>query len=285
MPTFESKAESQVTKMLFLGHTGSGKTGSLASLGASGYTVRILDMDNGSEILKDFILNPRSMYRKGLSGHWTDEEAKGIEKRMSFVPLTEGMSYNKAIKKFVPTATAWEGINKLLDNWEDGEDKAGNLGLWGPRDVLVIDSLSRLADAAFAFQLKMNGRLLAKPEQGDWFLAQGLVESLLKTFYSDEVKCNIIVCAHIAYIETDAGPTRGFPQTLGKALSPKIGQYFNHALLAKTSGQGEAQKRVIVTNTSGVIELKNVAPLRVKAEYPLETGLADYFRDTRAKGA
>ena len=30
-----------------------------------------------------------------------------------------------------------------------------------------------------------------------------------------------------------------------------------------------------------MIELKNTAPLQVKDEYPLETGLAEYFRDVR----
>jgi hypothetical protein len=32
------------------------------------------------------------------------------------------------------------------------------------------------------------------------------------------------------------------------------------------------------------VELKNTAPLKVQGEYDLATGLADYFRDVRAKG-
>ena len=103
--------------------------------------------------------------------------------------------------------------------------------------------------------------------------------------YSDAIKCNVVMVCHIAFIETEGGPTRGFPQTVGKAISPKIGQYFNHALLAKSSGQGEAAKRVILTNTSGMIELKNAAPLRVKPEYGLATGLAEYFRDVKGPPA
>ncbi len=34
-----------------------------------------------------------------------------------------------------------------------------------------------------------------------------------------------------------------------------------------------------------MIELKNTAPNRVKAEYDLATGLAEYFADVRAQAA
>jgi len=51
--------------------------------------------------------------------------------------------------------------------------------------------------------------------------------------------------------------------------------------MAQTTGQGTNQKRRIKTSTVGVIELKNSAPLRVDSEYPLETGLAQYFKAIR----
>ena len=279
MPTFENFQESQVTKAIILGHTGAGKTGALASLAAAGYNVRILDLDKGVEILKDYVLNPQSIYTKANPGHWTQDDCRDIAKRITYVTITEKMSIKAG--RAIPRADGWKRVNDQLDHWRDGETDLGNIGTWGPKDVLVIDTLSRASSMAFNFILAMNGRLLVRPEQSDWGQGQKLVEDLLTMLYSDEVKCNVIVNAHISYIETEAGPTRGFAQTLGKALSPKVGQYFNHALMAKTTGQGEAQKRVIVTNTSGIIELKNPAPLRVKPEYPLETGLADYFRDVR----
>ena len=99
--------------------------------------------------------------------------------------------------------------------------------------------------------------------------------------YSSAVKCHVIMICHLAFIETDQGPTRGFPQSIGKAVATQFGQFFNHALLAESSGQGLAERRVIKTNTSGMIQLKSPAPLRVKPEYALATGLAEYFRDVR----
>ena len=55
-------------------------------------------------------------------------------------------------------------------------------------------------------------------------------------------------------------------------------QYFNSTLQAKTVGN----QHVILTNTADHVELKTIAPLRVKPSYPLETGLAEYFRDIRS---
>jgi len=79
------------------------------------------------------------------------------------------------------------------------------------------------------------------------------------------------------------GQERGYLNTLGKALPPKVGRYFNSTLMVQSSGSGENVKRRIWTATRGAVELKNTAPGRVKGEYPLETGLADYFRDVRGE--
>ena len=59
MPTYEDSelAELGPNKMLYLGHTGAGKTGSLAALAAAGYNVRILDLDKGTQILRDYMRN------------------------------------------------------------------------------------------------------------------------------------------------------------------------------------------------------------------------------------
>jgi hypothetical protein len=101
--------------------------------------------------------------------------------------------------------------------------------------------------------------------------------------YDDGVKCNIIVNCHIVYIGEENGPQHGYPASLGKALSPKIGRYFNTVLLTRTTGQGTNTKRQILTNSTGMVELKTTAPSRVEASYPIETGLADYFKTIRQR--
>jgi hypothetical protein len=180
----------------------------------------------------------------------------------------------------VTKGDSWTKAMALLNEWKDGETNYGGLTTWGSKDVLVIDGLSRLADAAFNRHLVMNGRSGA-PEQRDYGAAQGALKRFLQMLYSDEVKCNIVMICHIKIVELDGEPARGFPQTIGSALSPEIGQFFNHALMAKQSGQGDNVKRVITTKTSGLVQLKTPAPLRVKGEYDLATGLAEYFADLR----
>lgn len=281
MPTFDSYPTSHLVKPLYIGDSGSGKTGSLCSLGAAGYNVRILDLDNGVELIKDFVTNPGSMYRSAKPGHWTKEQCQGIEQRMSYVTITE--DFQIAGGKTLPKGTAWNKINNQLQKWVDGQDDYGNVGDWGPNDVLVIDTLTKFARAAWNFQLSMNQRLGGRPEKNDYWQAQILVENVLTLLQSPAVKCNVIIIGHIDYVEKGDGLTRGVPETIGEALSLKLGRNFNHTLLAKTSGQGTSAVRKIITNTTGMIDLKNTAPLRVKAEYELSTGLCDYFRDVRGE--
>ena len=55
MPSLTQHQSNDYTKMLIIGDSGTGKTGSLTSLVAAGYKLRILDMDNGLETLKQFV--------------------------------------------------------------------------------------------------------------------------------------------------------------------------------------------------------------------------------------
>lgn len=281
----------QITKMLFIGDSGAGKTGALASLADAGYNLRILDLDSGLDVLAN-LLKDKSRYDPGAIS------------RVEYETITDRM--RKAGDKLIPaTASVWQRTAKFLDGWgaqalveaqrrarEQGEDPTkvvlpenvkglGGIASWTDQDVLVIDSLTMLSTAALNFVLSLNARLGQQPHQSDWYQGQQLIESLLQMLYDESVRCNVIVISHIAYIGEENGPVHGYPNTLGKALPPKVGRYFNTTLMAKTTGQGTMLKRKILTNTAGAVELKNTAPTKVKPEYPLETGLADYFRDVR----
>ena len=286
MPTFEPNepTETLPNKMLYLGHTGAGKTGSCAALAAAGYNVRILDLDKGVQILRDYVRNAeRSIYLKAREGLWDAKTAAGTASRLSFVSLDETMVLTGAPgkQKFVPKGDLWSKAMEQLNDWRDGPSRAfGNIGDWGARDVLVLDGLSRLAQAAYNQQLAMSGNIgkfgtVPGDYRPDMYSAQIALERLLLTLFSSAVKCHVVMVCHIAIANNPEGILEGFPQTLGRALAPKIGQYFNHAIMAKDNNGS----RVIVTDTKGMVRLKTPAPLRVKAEYPLETGLAEYFRD------
>ncbi len=270
MPALGQHQSSDIVKMLFIGPSGAGKTGALASLASAGYNLRILDMDNGLDVLANVLNDPKSPYSKDAGA------------RVCFRTLTEKMK-NVAGKVLPASATAWPQAISMLTDWKDPPGTEGAVALgpvssWGPNDILVIDSLSMLSTAAMNFCLSLNARLGQRPHQSDWGEAQGLVEGLLQMLYSDSIKCHVIILCHIKYIGEEGGPQTGYPNTLGQARPPKVGTYFNNALMAQTRGTGASQKRLILTNTTGIVELKNSAPLRVAREYPLETGLADYFK-------
>lgn len=269
MTKLSNHQSAQTTKLLLIGDSGSGKTGALASLASAGYNLWIIDLDNGLDVIRNLLLDPKSPYENGAA------------ERVHFITLTDTRK-NSGGKLIPASANTWQNVSKLLSGelvWgEEGKVKAVDLT---PQDVLVIDSLTFLSKAALNFVLSMNGRLGQKPFQSDWYDGQLAVEGLLETLYDKEIKCNVIVISHIVFIGEDNGPQQGYPATLGKALSPKVGRYFNSALQAKTVGVGVNRKRVIVTDTMGMVELKNSSPLNVKKEYPLSTGLADFFKDVR----
>jgi hypothetical protein len=267
MANIKNHSAAATTKLLFIGDSGAGKTGALASLASAGYNLRIMDFDNGLDVLKNLLLDPKSPYDKGSAD------------RVEYITLTEKMK-NVGGKAVPVKADVWQRAMTMLNHWKEVVDgqvvsDLGPITTWTTQDVLVIDSLSGISQAAMNFILSMTF-------QGDWGLAQNLVEPFLQMLYSDAVVCNVVVNCHITYIGDDNN-MRGYPNTLGKALPPKVGRYFNSMLLAKSTGQGTATKRRILTNVTGVLDLKNTAPLRVASEYDLSTGLADYFKAVRAQ--
>lgn len=255
---------SNTLKMLFIGDSGAGKTGALASLASAGYNLRILDLDNGLDVLTNLLTGPNSPY------------AKDAISRVSYVTVTEKMATRNGTVR-ASAATVWPRVTNLLADWADGDEKFGPVVTWTPNEVLVIDSLTLLSTSCLNYVLSLNGRLGQHPQLQDWGAAQNLMESLLQMLYSTEVKCNVIINCHITYIGDEGGITRAYPAALGRALPPKIGRYFNTMLLASSRGSGNNIKRQIHTNTVGFLDLKNTAPLSVKSEYPLATGLAEYF--------
>lgn len=283
MPNIAQHQSAKTTKLLLIGDSGSGKTGSLCSLARAGYKVHVLDLDNGLDIVKNLLTAENTPY-------------PGAAANFDYITLTEPMIRRQvpavninappargdvSAPTLIPQPKVWVEISKVLQDWKDGDKSLGPVTSWTEQDVLVIDSLSRASTAAMNFQRGLSGRLTIPPWQSDYHLAQGYVESLLQMLYDTSVQCNVIVIAHVTYIGEETGPLKGYPETLGKALPPKVGRYFNSCLMARSVGQGTNIKRKILTNTSGIVELKNTNPLEVKPEYDLDTGLAEYFRDIR----
>lgn len=254
MPSLSNHQSNQTTKILLIGDSGTGKTGALASLAKAGFNLRILDFDNGLDILASLLRDDKAALERVTYETCTDQF---VAKANKLVPVK-----STAWPKAVAALTDWPGL--------------GSPSTWTTNDVLVIDSLTLAGQAAMRFILSMNGRLGGRREQSDWFDAQNLQEDLCALLYSDAVSCNVIVTAHVTYIDRPDGSSAGYPSALGKALPPKIGRYFNAMLLVKRQGT----RRQIVTQAPGLIDIKTPNP-KIPAVFPIETGLADYFKAVR----
>lgn len=270
MPKIAEHQSAQTTKGLLLGNPGSGKTGALCSLAHAGYNLRILDYDNGADIIRSLLLDPGSPYSR--------ESADRVE----FVTMSEPKRKLPNGRLVPGKAEVWTKTLDMLQDWTDGEIKHGHVDTWSTRDVLVFDSMSALSVGAMRHQLSMNGRLGQRPWESDWGEAQDLVRSLVEMVMDSSIKCNVLFLCHLKAIDV-SGIAKNFPNTLGKALPQEIGRYFNTALFVEVSGSGASAKRKISTQPRGIIDLKNTAPFRVKPEYDITHGLAEYFAAVRGE--
>ena len=299
-------------KMLLVGDSKAGKTGALASLLLAGYNIRVIDLDNGADVLMGVgaVKAARTDYSEGASS-WRYKLRNGAS--LDVQTCTDGslrvkrntIVAGKNIEGFalVPDGTAWDKALAQFHLWPE----FGPVETWGSDTVLVIDSLSFLGQAALNWVMKLNGRLGLKPFDTDYGDAQALIRGVLGTLFNTELRCNVIVITHLDYRggnlfkESADRPGRAapkpdhndlsivekaYPMTLGKAMNNTVGRYFNTLFLVKTIGSGASTKRVICTSNTNAgtaqIDLASI-DLEVPAQLPIETGLAEYFERVKGK--
>lgn len=287
MPDLTQHQSTTTTKLLLIGDSGTGKTGALAALAAAGFELFIADFDNGLDVLKDYLTNPKSIYVK---------QSPDCAKRVHYHTLTDPMKSTNGVIT-AAKSVAWDRLGKLLNDWRDEDKSFGNVASWDDNKILVIDSLTMASASALNFHLAMNGLLGTKRTQNearrDVWAAQTLIKRLIEMLYDSAVKANIIVTAHVKYVNDPDKPKpsddnqisvarQGYPSAIGSALSLELTRYFNSALQTKTIGTGTATRHKIYTVSQGIVNLKSSAPLKVLPEYSLETGLAEYFKAIRS---
>ena len=254
MPTLDQHQSSDYTKILYIGDSSSGKTGSLVSLLSDGYRFRIIDMDNGLTALKTY------GKKAGADLSLIEYETYRDEFRMTPTgPMPKG----------VPKA--FTGAMAKLTEWSEIED---------PRSITVIDSLTFLGKAAMAWAKGMNPTV-KDPRQ--WFYtAQQAVETVLAMITSEAYKQNVIIISHVNYKEVMQDVHKGYPSAVGSALGPTIASYFDTLILAEATGSGTNVKRRIKTMPTGVVDLK-MPTSGIDKELPLETGLSTIFTELKTQ--
>jgi len=231
----------------------------LFSLVKADYKLRILDMDNLLDPLKYLIT-------KECPDKLKNVEYRTLRDKRQWTP--EGPK--------VTSPRAYGDAVRMMQNWKYGDTDLGPPAEWGPDCILVLDSLSRLCDAAYDFREPLTprsektGQFDPRATYGD---AQDAVENNIANLTSDSFNTNVIVIGHVTYLTLPDGTTRGFPQGVGQKLSPKIPQYFSTFLMCDNDGG----KRVIRTASTPLIDLANPKPFEMGKTYSIETGLAEIF--------
>lgn len=260
MPSLSAHHSDRFTKMLLEGDPSSGKTGSLTSLVKAGYNLRILDMDNGLDILKQCVLR---------------ECPEKIEK-VEYRPLRDKYKASASGPILDGSPKAFVEALKMLDKWKYGETDFGIPAEWGADVILVVDTLTSLSDSAFEWAKGLNPT--AKDPRQWYGQAQEAIEKVIALLTSASFETNVIIISHVKYVDNPDGSRKGYPTAVGSALSPVLPRYFNSVALCQTSA---SNRRTIRTATTAMIDLKNPKPFEMEKEMPIETGLATFFETLR----
>lgn len=257
-------------RLLNIGESGTGKTGSLASLVIAGYTLWILDYDNGLDILVN-----------ALRAHYKDSpELSSALSRVHYETLRDQTAFINGVPKIKSPVTAWKGAGQTMKKWTEE-------GLGTATDIVVCDTLSTMSSAAFNEAMMVAGRLNQRPQQTDYGWMADSVMLFIGALTDDDAKYNVIVNTHIKFLsgnEDDQTSNRGLPNAKGQQISKDIGKFFNSAVLTRTQGTGPTAKRIISTQPQGVIEVKTSNPFSVKPTYNVDVGMAQLFHDLLGHG-
>lgn len=262
MPTLSQEAAlSGPIKMLLIGHSGVGKTGALTSLVKDGYKLRILDFDNGLAALTQHIL----------------AECPDKMPNVSYMSFRDRYSMGPTGPMVSGGAKAVIGALKALERWEDGSVPAE----WGTDTIVVLDSITAFGRAAYAWARQMN---LSVKEKRQWYQAgQEVIEDTIATLTGEGFGPNVICISHIDVRTQPDGSAKGYTMALGEALGPKLPIYFNTLIVSETSGFGSNVKRKLKTVPTVLVDAKNPAPMKIAAEYPIDTGLSMIFKTLKGQ--
>lgn len=239
-------------KLILLGHSGAGKTGAVLELAKAGYNLKVADFDDK---IADLAV------KSGI----LDREAQD---RVDVIPFRDPEEKQHA---------AWRRFKKALKDWEG----TGAITDWDSNTVFVLDSLTFAAQACFDNEERLNPGV--KDRRQTYGTAQESLRIMLSQLTSSAVKAHVLVLAHVKYVDVFADQeelpsrTEGYPNAVGKAISPFIATYFNSMIEVDVKPNG---KRVIKTQPSAFIKTK--VPILesrgLKKEYPVEGGLPEIFK-------
>lgn len=261
MPSLANHPQGRLVKAICMADSGSGKTGSLASLVDAGYNLRILDFDGKASIIANYCKKPENL--EGSSA----------------IPLQDDFKLGVGGRVAIKKADAFNNGMKLLNKWEDDGVDYGSVESWTEKEVLVIDTLGMMGRSSLNMVLFANGYMNKPPEIQHWGTAMENVEKVVAQLCSDSIPCHVIVNCHIDLREAATGGViKAYPDALGAKLGPKISRYFNTQITLSVRGG----VRKFQLDKDGIIPCKMQKPMTEK-DLPIETGWAQLFKHFTGK--
>lgn len=274
-----------------VGFPGSGKTGALVALLNAGFKLRVLDYTGNYQ--------PLLVY--------ANENALTTPGQLDIINLQDRITDDSRFTKPMGIPKAFtDGLRYLRDGWKYEENgKTVDLGLsseWGLDTVVVIDELTTLAKAAVNRAMVSMNKTQENMTSKVWGAAVKDVINTLQILKSKNH--HVIINAHkqmlgpkdfvmqgtkdnediakmvneelVENAENDMLPTRFYPVGPTKNSSMTIhGEFPIFLEFEKITKQGK-ELRIIKTEGSSLIDTK-IPGKGLKAQYPIETGLADIF--------
>lgn len=226
---FKDHHASSRVKLLLLGDSGNGKTTSLATLANAGYNLRIMDFDDGLDVLH----------------HYLNKDAYDRVEYVKMIDADKTYAITRA-KELI--YKEWPGFD-TIDKWTN-------------QDVLVIDSMTSMSESAKRYALAKAGKSNdTQLSQADWGEAQRKVTDVIARVMSANIQCNVVVTAHLRYIDEEAkGITKVYPASCGRGIETTIGSFFNNTILLEKYPKGGKIERRFRTAASLQCDLKVSAP-------------------------
>lgn len=270
-------------RIMVVGYPGTAKTGSLVSLLNAGFKIRMLDYDGNIEPLLQYA-------------------DKDKLKNLDIVYLEDKMRLGTQFSEPAGLPTALQDGRKLLDEWKYKEEDGTEVNLgkpedWGPDTIVVLDSLTKLGDAAFRRAMKVLNKTPANITDRVWGLAMQEQAAFVEKLASRNNKYHVIVLAHLKMLgpadvragdsalteqikeaQADIVPTRMYPSALGKVLARNIGAEFPILLEAEVITKGGKTTRTLNLEPKTLVDIKFPGDYpKEGSRLPIETGMLRVF--------
>lgn len=270
-------------RIMMVGYPGTAKTGSLVSLLDAGFKIRMIDFDGN--------VDPILQYAKPSS-----------LSRLDVVYLEDRLRTGGQFTEPVGIPTAFVDGMKLIDQWKykEPDGKEIDLGLtkdWGPDTILVLDSLTKLGDAAFRRATKLLNKTPANITDRVWGLAMQEQAAFVEKLTSASHRFHVIVLAHLKMISpqdvrqgdsdiamkikdqiADILPTRLYPNALGRQLPQAIGAEFPILIEAERVTKGGKTIRTLNLAPKTLLDIKFPGVSSLEDRLPIEDGLLSVFK-------